>query len=159
MLVAIKCEVDKNGGMTGKPSSISQAIALMMERIPRQLYDRRGPAEIHPGQWAALRYFASANESARTSKGLSAYLGLTQAPASRAIGSLLKKDLLQRVPHPTDRRSAILSITPKGQELLQTDPIQWLGLAIDGMSQRQKIEFAQALEKLSQSLHRLRQSE
>jgi DNA-binding MarR family transcriptional regulator len=35
-----------------------------------------------------------------------------------ALDQLEKRDLLQRTPHPTDRRTILASLTPAGRELL-----------------------------------------
>lgn len=46
-------------------------------------------------------------------------LGIAAAFSSRLVGKLEKQDLIERKPHPTDRRASIISASPKGIELLR----------------------------------------
>ena len=68
----------------------------LLEQTARAVYEARGPKAIHAGQWAVLRYLARAGRQARTVGGVATYLGVTHAPASRAVASLARKDLRDR---------------------------------------------------------------
>ena len=48
---------------------------------------------------------------------LSKQLGLDKSTLSRTIDGLVNIGLVERVPHPTDRRFNLLSLTAKGQEV------------------------------------------
>ncbi|HEY0510923.1 MAG TPA: MarR family transcriptional regulator [Thermoanaerobaculia bacterium] len=48
---------------------------------------------------------------------LAAYLYLDKSTASRIVDALERKGYVVRLPHPTDRRAALLEATPEGREL------------------------------------------
>jgi MarR family multiple antibiotic resistance transcriptional regulator len=49
---------------------------------------------------------------------LAATLHITVGGASKVVDRLVAADLVTRAPHPTDRRSSVLTVTPSGYELL-----------------------------------------
>lgn len=127
-------------------------LALLFEQTARHIYDSKSPKDLHPVQWAALRYFARANRSARTVAGLARYLGVTVGPASRTASSLAKRGLVVSEPNEQDRRSAIFSLTQEGDGELEKDPIARAASAIDHLSPAQLDAFADALDALYQKL-------
>ena len=137
-----------------KPSRADMGLSLLLEQTARSIYDKRGPADIHPGQWSALRYFARANRKARTVAGLATFLGVTRGPASRATTSLVKHGLLSSEINEQDRRSPIFSITEKGEAALEEDPIIRLATAISELDGKRRMDLAESLEQLYTSLNR-----
>lgn len=130
----------------------SLGLSMLLEQTARAVYDKRAPADIHPGQWSALRYFASANRAARTVAGLAKYLGVTAGPASRAVKSLEKHGLVVRENNPSDRRSSFFSLTPEGKAILDRDPIKRLAGAISDMEKSQASDLAESLNQLYRAL-------
>lgn len=59
----------------------------------------------------------SAREGTRV-QDLAATLHITVGGASKVVDRLVTAGLVVRTPHPTDRRSSVLSVTPAGHELL-----------------------------------------
>ena len=137
-----------------KPSRADMGLSLLLEQTARSIYDKRGPADIHPGQWSALRYFARANRKARTVAGLATFLGVTRGPASRATTSLVKQGFLSSEVNEVDRRSPLFSITEKGEQVLKEDPIIRLAAAISEMDRKRRLDLAESLEQLYSSLNR-----
>lgn len=137
-----------------KPSRADMGLSLLLEQTARSIYDKRGPADIHPGQWSALRYFARANRKARTVAGLATFLGVTRGPASRAANSLVKQGFLSSEVNEQDRRSPIFSVTEKGEAVLKEDPIIRLATAISEMDGQRRMDLAESLEQLYSSLNR-----
>lgn len=135
------------------PSRAAMGLSLLLEQTARSIYDKRGPTDIHPGQWSALRYFARANRKARTVAGLATFLGVTRGPASRATTSLVKQGFLQSEMNPQDRRSPLFSVTDEGQDALKQDPIIRLAHAISVLEQKQRSDLAESLEQLYSSLN------
>jgi len=131
------------------------ALALLLEQAVRRIYPERGPFVMHPGQWAALRYFARANREASTVAGLARYLGVTLAPASRAVAALARKGLLNSEQDARDRRIVRLSLSDAGRGLLLEDPIQRLAGLIAAMApdERTMLEAttSRMIEELSDS--------
>jgi SspJ family small acid-soluble spore protein len=127
-------------------------LAVMLEQTMRMVYPERSPQDMHPGQWAALRFLARANKDARTVLGLARYLGITQGPASRAVAALERKSLLTGVRDSKDRRVVRLALTDAGEALLAQDPIQRLAGLIDTMAGMAQQELAQRVAELFQGL-------
>jgi len=109
------------------PGRPAVALATLIEQTARGIYEQRGPAHIHPVQWAALRFFDRANRKARSVAGLARYLGVTLAPASRTVSALKKHGLISTEKDPNDARVSVISLTDHGREVLRSDPI--FGLA------------------------------
>lgn len=126
----------------------ASAVARLLEQTARAVYDERGPNAIHAGQWAVLRYLARAGRQARTVGGVATYLGVTHAPASRAVAALLRKDLVTVKADAEDRRVRRIDLTQAGRALLQHDPVHRLTQAIDTLGSARAAELADMLEAL-----------
>jgi DNA-binding MarR family transcriptional regulator len=126
----------------------ASVVARLLEQTARAVYDARGPKAIHAGQWAVLRYLARAGRQARTVGGVATYLGVTHAPASRAVSSLARKDLVTVKADPEDRRVRRIDLTAAGKALLEHDPVHRLTAAIEGLSSDKQKELAVTLETL-----------
>jgi DNA-binding MarR family transcriptional regulator len=84
--------------------------------------------------------------------GLATYLGVTTAPASRAVSALVAKGLVTSEPHPDDRRSQIFTLTPAGREALAHDPIQRLARAVARLPEEEKRRLVRLLDALRREL-------
>jgi DNA-binding MarR family transcriptional regulator len=126
----------------------ASVVARLLEQTARAVYEARGPKAIHAGQWAVLRYLARAGRQARTVGGVATYLGVTHAPASRAVASLARKDFVTVKADPEDRRVRRVDLTPAGRALLDHDPVHKLTAAIESLSNDKKKDFATVLEML-----------
>lgn len=126
----------------------ASVVARLLEQTARAVYDARGPRAIHAGQWAVLRYLARAGRQARTVGGVATYLGVTHAPASRAVSSLARKDLVAVRADPEDRRVRRIDLTPAGRALLEHDPVHRLTAAIEDLSSDKQKDLAITLEAL-----------
>jgi DNA-binding MarR family transcriptional regulator len=124
----------------------AMASALLLEQLIRLVYPERSPQDMHPGQWAALRFLARANPDAATVVGLSRYLGITLGPASRAVASLVRKELVAGTPDTKDRRVTRLALTPTGTALMAHDPLQRLGSLITQLSSAERSALAGAID-------------
>jgi len=134
-------------------------LAVLFEQINRAIYPDRGPQVIQPAQWSLLRYFARANRLNRTVGRVAKYFGITKGPASRAVTALERRALLTSIPNPDDGRSALYSLTQKGRETLQTDPIERLAEAIAELPKGDRAALQRALFSISDHLSRDRDSD
>ncbi|HEY4548412.1 MAG TPA: MarR family transcriptional regulator [Pedomonas sp.] len=134
--------------VNGSPQRNLVALAVLLEQTVRQIYPERSPQAMHPGQWAALRYLARANREAATVAGLARYLGVTLAPASRAVSALIRKGFVKGEPDTRDRRIMRLSLTPEGLELIAQDPILRLAEIIGELPGDKQSDLAGALEHI-----------
>lgn len=127
-------------------------MASLYEQIIREVYDRRGPSELQPAQWAALRFFGRAGEDARTVSGLAAFLGVTMGPASRSAAALDRRGLITSAKNPNDARSVLFTITDAGQKKLTEDPLFKLVDAISGLDQTERQVLSNAIVKITEHL-------
>ena len=126
----------------------ASVVARLLEQTARAVYESRGPKAIHAGQWAVLRYLARAARQARTVGGVAAHLGVTHAPASRAVAALARKSLVTVKADADDRRVRRLDLTAAGRALLDHDPVHRLTAAIEALGAEKQKELAGALEAL-----------
>ncbi len=133
-------------------SRTDMALALLLEQLVRLIYPERSPQDMHPGQWAALRYINRANLEACTVVGLSRYLGITQGPASRAITALERKGLIAGTRGTIDRRVIRLTVTGTGKLLLQHDPIERLASLVGELDEAQRSVMATVVDQLFSGL-------
>jgi DNA-binding MarR family transcriptional regulator len=130
----------------------ASVVARLLEQTARAIYESRGPRAIHAGQWAVLRYLARASKQGRTIGGVATYLGVTHAPASRAVASLARKNYVTVKADTEDRRVRRIELTPAGRALLAHDPVHRLTAAIEGMSDSKQKDLAATLEVLHSCL-------
>ena len=133
-----------------RPSA--RATAEVMAQVLRTTASLAFTDGLNPAQWAALRYFAQANASARNVVAFARHHGTTKGTASQTIAALLKKDLLERHPSETDRRSIRLTLTARGRAMLANDPLNELVAAIDGLAPAQHGALAAGLDELLRTL-------
>ncbi len=126
----------------------AMASALLLEQLIRLVYPERSPQDMHPGQWATLRFLARANPDAATVVGVSRYLGITLGPASRAVASLVRKELVRGTPDTKDRRVTRLALTLTGTALMAQDPLQRLGQLIAQLAPAERAALAGAIDHL-----------
>jgi DNA-binding MarR family transcriptional regulator len=93
-----------------------------------------------------LRFLGRAGRQARTVGGVAVYIGVTHAPASRAIAALARKGLVTVRADTEDRRVPRIELTSSGRALLDHDPVHRLSKAIEALPADQQSEFARALE-------------
>lgn len=129
-----------------------KSVALLFEQISRSIYEGRSAEALHPAQWAALRFFAKANRSARTATGLARYLGVTVAPASRTAATLVSRGLAIVEKSAEDARSRIFTLTAEGQKALRSDPINRLNRAVNKLDPKDGERFADLLDQIYDNL-------
>jgi DNA-binding MarR family transcriptional regulator len=137
----------------------AMASALLLEQLIRLVYPERSPQDMHPGQWATLRFLARANPDAATVVGVSRYLGITLGPASRAVASLVRKELVSGTPDLKDRRVTRLALTATGTALMAHDPLQRLGGLITQLGPIERSALASAIDHLFVGLREIPGSE
>ena len=133
-------------------NSANHGLSLLLEQCVRRTYQREGPDDLHPVQWAALRYYDRAGQLSRTVSGLARFLGITKGPASRTTSRLLRRGYLNSEVNQADRRAPCLNLTEKGRQALRNDPIWRLASAIDNLSGDEKSVLALGLEVVMNGL-------
>ena len=132
----------------------TRAIAELLAGVSGRSYSRGFTEGLHAAQWEALRYFARANESARTVTAFAVARGSTQGTATQTVAALVKKGLLTRRARADDRRSTRLDVSERGRELLASDPLQHLIDVLSRLSADDREALAQGLIALHEQLQR-----
>jgi len=127
--------------------SNSAYIAALIERVGRLLHADSHAKGLLPVQWEILRYLDRANRFSRTPAALTAYLGLTKGTVSQSLGTLEARGLVKKRIDPKDRRGRRLSLSAKGQRLLQRDPLIETVGAIGKLTKETRLSLASGLQQ------------
>lgn len=123
------------------------ALACLMDQAVRALRNLCFASDLHPVQWAALRFLAAAEPSHRTLKALALHHGTTPAPVSRTIAVLIRKGYLRATVDPRDRRSRRLDVTEAGAAQLARDPLLRLQAVLQDSSPEERRALRRVLER------------
>lgn len=134
-------------------ASRAHGIASLIEQTARHVTGLCWAEDLQAAQWSALRYFAMAGTKARNVVGLAKFQGINPGTASRTIGGLARKDFITVSIDPRDRRSRIISLTQKGNDLLARDPLHVVEEAVAAMPTSQREGLANGLRALLDHLH------
>lgn len=95
-----------------------------------QILDRRlADGTVNNTAVRALRVVESAGRRGMRQCLLAEAMKLPAATVSRLVDALVKKDLISRAPHPTDRRVTMLALTAAGEQRLEQRRADYRGLA------------------------------
>ncbi|CAK0769467.1 hypothetical protein CCP2SC5_480008 [Azospirillaceae bacterium] len=130
----------------------SAGIAALIEQTSRLVHSSGYAEGLYPAQWTALRFFADAPPSGKTTAALARFQGMSLGPVARTVRTLVDKELLARSPNPANKRADIISVTPSGMALLQRDPRSVMSEALGRLPDDQQVALATALEVLLVSL-------
>jgi DNA-binding MarR family transcriptional regulator len=134
--------------MTG--ATQAEAIAELLETISRATHSRAFSSGLNPAQWAALRFFATANQSACTVTGFARAHRAGTGTAAQTVSALERKGYLSRAPVPGDRRRVRFAPSEAGQLLLaEADPLRATVAALRELSEEQRRTLVEALALLS----------
>lgn len=131
----------------------SEPIAELMEQINLVIYSSDFARELKPAQWAALRFFSSAETHVRTVSGFAEMNCTTRGSASQTITTLVSKKCLKRIPDETDGRRHSLQVTKAGWKYLDQDPITQLSRAITVLPSDQQLQLANIVTDLYQHIY------
>lgn len=112
---------DKYDG-TMKDEFSPEGVSALFEQASRLLHGLGFAEGLTPAQWSALRYFSVAPPFSRTMANLARFQGLTLAPVTRTVRTLIDKGYVDRHPNPRSKRADLVIVTRAGKELLTRDP-------------------------------------
>jgi len=110
--------------------------------------------ELSDSQLAAL---AALEKRAMTPGDLAEHEKVQPPSITRVIASLEERGLIQRMPHQSDRRQVVLTVTDEGRDVVRQVPQlreAWLARRLRDLTSAERAvlrEAVQILEKLSQS--------
>ena len=125
-------------------------IAALVEQLARRVQNLCFTKDLAPVQWSAMRYFAQAGQSARTVTGLTAYSGVNQSSATRTVQLLAEKGLIEIQ---REGRFKRISLSEKGRQTLDRDPLKRLAYAIDALDPGAQVVLRDLLAALLLELH------
>lgn len=127
----------------------ARALGIVLEQLVRSLYPERSPGSLQPLQWSILRYFSTAAPENSTVSDAARFLGLSHAPVSRAIQTLVDKKMLEKVDNPEDRRGSRYVLSQVGKTTVDSDPYFALTHAMSGLSETRVVQFEQTLRQVA----------
>jgi len=141
------------GGDDVAKSVRAVALARMLDQVARGLHSMGHDGEMFPAQWAALRYFASADSAKCTAMELARLQGLAFGPVSRTVRTLITKGYLRKAGSAGRGRAELIELTASGRRLLVRDPLEAIREAIEELPEPEKQALASALELTLRAIH------
>jgi DNA-binding MarR family transcriptional regulator len=138
-------------------AELDQRIPFLLSQLGAYIADdakrRLAPFGVHPRVNAIL--FALAGNDGQSQRQLSARLGVHRNVMVGLIDTLEQQGLVQRRPHPEDRRAFAVTLTEKARDLLpalqeQSDAIEDEVTA--GLSPRERAELLTTLQQVAAAL-------
>jgi DNA-binding MarR family transcriptional regulator len=138
-------------------AELDQRIPFLLSQLGAYIADdakrRLAPLGVHPRVNAIL--FALAGNDGQSQRQLSARLGVHRNVMVGLIDTLEKQGLVQRRPHPEDRRAFAVTLTEKARDLLpalkeQSDAIEEEVTA--GLSPGERAELLRTLQRVAAAL-------
>ena len=100
----------------GSPVALATELRDAITRISRRLRQTRPIGELTIAQLSALHSLDAAG--AMTPSELADVERVQPPTMTRVVARLEERSLVQRSPHPTDRRQVVLAATPQGRRLI-----------------------------------------
>ncbi len=137
---------------------LATSLRISISRLARRMRAERAAQGLQPelsdSQLAAL---AALEKRTMTPGELAEYEKVQPPSITRVIASLEGRGLIQRMPHPSDRRQVVLTVTDEGRDVVrQTRQLReaWLARRLRDLTPAERSVLKEALpilEKLSQS--------
>jgi DNA-binding MarR family transcriptional regulator len=134
-------------------AGLASALRVSLARLTRRLRRQAAAHSLTPTQFATL---AAVERHSSITPGELAGLEKVQPPSmTRVVAALEERGLLQRAPHPTDRRQVTVSVTEAARQLLKEERARkeaWLTQRLMELTPEERSILRQAapiLEKLS----------
>ncbi|MEM9912081.1 MAG: MarR family transcriptional regulator [Pseudomonadota bacterium] len=125
------------------------AAAILLESMIRSAYADTRSSDVQPLQWSIMRYLAQANGKPCTLHSIARYVGVTAAPASRAVETLHKRGLISKRRDPDNARAVAVTITSPGIALLASDPLLPIAVRLQKLPDHTNSEFIRILRNLA----------
>jgi DNA-binding MarR family transcriptional regulator len=98
------------------PALLAMSFRAVMDQIHEQLATE-GYDDVRPAHGFAFHFLS--HRSGATAVELGEHLGITKQAAVQLVDELEKRGYVERRPHPTDRRSRLISLTPRGWRCIE----------------------------------------
>ncbi|WP_158886390.1 MarR family winged helix-turn-helix transcriptional regulator [Amycolatopsis anabasis] len=98
------------------PALLALTFRAVLDQIHEQLA-AEGFADVRPAHGFAFQYLS--HRDGATAVELGDHLGITKQAAVQLVDELVKRGYVERRPHPTDRRSRLVSLTARGWRCIE----------------------------------------
>jgi DNA-binding MarR family transcriptional regulator len=144
---------------TRTDAGLAAALRISVSRLARRLRVERasGLEEIGLSDTQLAALAALERQTAMTPGELAEHEKVQPPSMTRVIAALEERGLVLRVPHPTDRRQVVLSVTQDGRSLVNRARRRkeaWLAMRLKELTPQERATLRAAapiLEKLSQA--------
>jgi DNA-binding MarR family transcriptional regulator len=138
------------------PRGLLDLLLRLGRTVDEGLRDATGRAGFTPAQAAALRFAVRTRPDMATVGHLARLLGVRHATAIGILQPLLQRGLVERRPHPYDRRRRVLAATPAGRALEKRidELTNELALVLADLPPERAAALAAGLEALVAALQR-----
>ncbi|TKC15362.1 MarR family winged helix-turn-helix transcriptional regulator [Robertmurraya kyonggiensis] len=139
---------------------IGSASVRLSKKMTRIINHYLKPYHITTEQWAVLRTLHESSQIPQ--KELSIKTDKDQATLTKILDLIEKRELVRRIPNPTDRRSFLIEITEKGTALVEelTHFIEEIFTKIvNGIEQEKLAIFQEVLHSLETNIEHLLEEE
>ena len=143
---------------SGSDAGLATSLRISVSRLARRMRAERVAQGLQPELSDSQLASLAALEKAPMTPGELADHEKVQPPSiTRVIASLEERGLIQRMPHPSDRRQVVLTVTDQGRDFVrQVRDLReaWLALRLTDLTAAERAVLREALpilEKLSQS--------
>jgi DNA-binding MarR family transcriptional regulator len=99
------------------PEALGDAFGAVARRLRSASMASLSAWDVTPSQMRTIRMLASRDSGMRSSE-LAHHLHIAPRSATEVIDALETKGLVARTPDPTDRRATLVSLTPRGVDLV-----------------------------------------
>jgi DNA-binding MarR family transcriptional regulator len=102
------------------------------------------------GRHALIRLLHFANGHRMTQFEIASEMQVTSSNVTFLVDGLEKEGLVQRLPHPTDRRTVHVRLTPEGEDfakIIVPSMARFMAAMLDGFNDKEKRVFADLLER------------
>ncbi|MEM9199796.1 MAG: MarR family transcriptional regulator [Pseudomonadota bacterium] len=131
------------------PNSAADALCRFVPPFMRYLREGLAKVNVSPARFQILQ--ALTQGDARSMVDLADRLSVTKRNITSLVDGLEKEGLVARRPHPTDRRSTLVAMTPAGEELFaRAAQVQQAHLRalLSGLDTAEQRQMSQALGQL-----------
>jgi len=98
------------------PALLAMSFRAVMDQIHGQLA-ADGFTDVRPAHGFAFHFLS--RRSGATAVELGEHLGITKQAAVQLVDELEKRGYVERTPHPTDRRSRLVTLSPRGWQCVE----------------------------------------
>ncbi|GIG70763.1 MarR family winged helix-turn-helix transcriptional regulator [Phytomonospora endophytica] len=104
------------------PGLMAMAFHAVMDTVHERLAEQ-GFADVRPAHGFVFQLLSHTRGS--TAVEIAAHLGVTKQGATQLLAELETRGYVQRMPHPTDRRARLVSLTERGWACVAAVVAEW----------------------------------